>query len=83
MPSKSHLDSSMIATVSIIEIASRGQILTHSPDPRHLSRSTTIFISTAPVNEFAKKEMIYRNLYYYQGQDRLSDLTKPKTVLFF
>jgi hypothetical protein len=44
MPSKSHLESSTMAMPSFKEIAFRGHIFTHSPEPLHLSRSTSIFI---------------------------------------
>ncbi len=44
IPSRSHLDSSIVATPSIMEMAFSGQTSTHSPEVRHFFGSTTIFM---------------------------------------
>jgi hypothetical protein len=58
IPSRSHLDSSIVATPSNMEMAFSGQIRMHSPEVRHFFGSTTIFM-LSNLTRTGRKKLIY------------------------
>lgn len=91
IPSRSHLDSSIVATPSIMEMAFSGQTSMHSPEVRHFIGSTTIFMLSNLTRTGRKKlicpkallYILFRSLNISCFRELLLNFLKKRHIIYY